>query len=447
MSTASQRSQSIWARIVWFEPLWLLMLAPSVLFPGRFWAVDMQPVLIAALFAFWPIRLLASRSLSVKSPLNGWILLLMLWLPVTWWISISRDQSWASIGYLLYGVAIFYALINWKPARGRPSIVLLPLLTGGLFLAAIGPLLIDTRAGSRIFRIVQLDSRLGLLSERLGEEVNPNVFAGALVMIIPLALALMLEGRWTRRWIWPVVCGLIALMGLLSLVITQSRGAYLAVAVALVVLMLLRWRQLLWAAGPLTVGVGLLVWWLGLRTILDQLSSDTSLVGLSGRLEIWQRSLWAIQDFVFTGVGFGLFNPVVSTLYPFFLLPTDIPHAHNLLLQVGVDMGLVGLMAYLGVVITVIMLNVKTLRRTRTALSQVDGVGVVGQRTRVRQEYLTQTIAAGALAALSGMLAHGLFDAVSWGTKLTFIPWMVFALSALNHYGPRTRRRRRRRTT
>jgi len=27
-----------------------------------------------------------------------------------------------------------------------------------------------------------------------------------------------------------------------------------------------------------------------------------------------------------------------------------------------------------------------------------------------------------------GMLVHGLLDAVTWGTKLAFVPWILFAL-------------------
>jgi hypothetical protein len=32
------------------------------------------------------------------------------------------------------------------------------------------------------------------------------------------------------------------------------------------------------------------------------------------------------------------------------------------------------------------------------------------------------------MAALAGMLIHGLVDAPTWGVKLTFLPWVLFAL-------------------
>ena len=72
-------------------------------------------------------------------------------------------------------------------------------------------------------------------------------------------------------------------------------------------------------------------------------------ISFSGRPEIWSRAIYAIQDFSFTGTGLGTFRRVVNLLYPLFTISpdTDIAHAHNMLLQVAVDVGLPGLIAYL----------------------------------------------------------------------------------------------------
>lgn len=460
-SSSRHRSHTIWTRLAWVEPIWLMLLAPSILFPGRFWVASFQPILVLLLFAFWPMRRLAYGRFTASTPLNGWVALLALWLPVTLYISILPAQSWVAVGYLALGIALFFALVNWPPARKYPVLPLPSILAGGLALALIGPLLLNTRMGSRLFRVAALDARLGLLSERLGEEVNPNVFAGSLVLIIPLALAMLLEPRWSRRRVGPLLCGGVALVGLLSLVVTQSRGAYLSVGVTFVLLAVLRWPRLAWTLPLLVAGTIALVWQVGLTTILDQFSSDTALVGLSGRLEIWERGYWALQDFVFTGVGHGLFHPVVSTLYPFFLLPTDLPHAHNLFLQIGVDMGIVGIAAYGGVVVSGLILAGRTVRRSAAGtVSSADGMrkraeeGDRGRdidheadREEQRQRFLAWAVAAGCLAAVSGMLVHGLVDAVTWGTKLAFIPWMIFAQIVLVEQGPRRRKRRRRRSS
>jgi putative inorganic carbon (HCO3(-)) transporter len=72
-------------------------------------------------------------------------------------------------------------------------------------------------------------------------------------------------------------------------------------------------------------------------------------ITLEDRVEIWSRALYAIQDFPFTGCGLGAFRRVVPILYPFFTVPpdTDIAHAHNIFLQTALDLGIPGLVAYL----------------------------------------------------------------------------------------------------
>ena len=43
-------------RVLWLEPFWIGLLAPSLLFPGRFWVAAWQPALVVLLFVFWPLR-------------------------------------------------------------------------------------------------------------------------------------------------------------------------------------------------------------------------------------------------------------------------------------------------------------------------------------------------------------------------------------------------------
>ena len=51
------------------------------------------------------------------------------------------------------------------------------------------------------------------------------------------------------------------------------------------------------------------------------------------------------------------------------------------------------------------------------------------QRGAQQNEALALT--AGALAAIVGILVHGMLDAVTWGTKLAFLPWLMLAIIQL----------------
>lgn len=205
------------------------------------------------------------------------------------------------------------------------------------------------------------------------------------------------------------------LAGLIVIVVALagSRGALLAVGAGLLVVVMWRWPRLGWVMliGLLASAAGIAL--LGPATWLDQLSSSSAVGGMNERMEIWSRALYALQDFAFTGVGIGAFNQVIPLLYPYFLISpaVDIPHAHNLVLQIGVDLGIPGLIAWLALLLTVVTLLTGVLRH--------------------RSHNITAALGAGVLGGLVAMLMHGLLDAPLWGTKLAFIPWLLFALAVL----------------
>ena len=159
----------------------------------------------------------------------------------------------------------------------------------------------------------------------------------------------------------------------------------------------------------------------------------------SPRPEIWLRAVSAIQDFPWTGIGLGLFEPVIPQLYPYFVLADGIEHAHNLFLQVGVDMGIPGLVAYLAIIFCTVAALARPLQRPwrRTVQDQTS-------QSERRRQSRNWALAAGTLASLAAMGVHGLVDAVTWGTKLAFLPWLLFALATNIRLNLDRRRRKRR---
>jgi len=209
------------------------------------------------------------------------------------------------------------------------------------------------------------------------------------------------------------------------IMLTQSRGGYLALAVALPLVFILRWPRLIYGVPVLVVVAMLAINRAGLGVVLDQLSSDGTLGGWAGRIDIWTQSLNALHDFVFTGIGIGTFTLVLPLLYPLRVSIEGYPHAHNLFLQIGVDLGLPGLIAYLALLIDLFVMLWGSLRAFRfTSPSDLQSSG---------DDSLYRALAAGAFGGLVAMLTHGLLDAVTWGNKLAFVPWVLFALITLIH--------------
>lgn len=415
--------------LAWLEPFWILLLGAFITLPGKFIPLSYHPYLLAGLFLFWPLRWIAYGRLSRRTPLDWSIALLLLWLPVNLWASADRTTSWIAAGYFLFGLTLYTALVNWPSAQRKPQLAawLLLLIGGGLAIAS--PPLTAWKPRFRLFDL-PLYNRLQSLPIDLGETIHANILAGALVIVLPIFVSLAIKKRGTqinadkRRWTQVALRLLFCVMALVVggvIMLTQSRGGYLALAVALPLVFVLRWPRLLYGVPVLVVVAMLAINRAGLGVVLDQLSSDGTLGGWAGRIDIWTQSLNALHDFVFTGIGIGTFTLVLPLLYPLRVSIEGYPHAHNLFLQIGVDLGLPGLIAYLALLINLFVMLWGALRSTRSP-SPTDG-----------DASLHWALAVGALGGLVAMLIHGLLDAATWGNKLAFIPWVLFALITLIH--------------
>ena len=429
-------------RLLWLEPFWLAILAPSLLLRDLLWDPWLHPWLIVALFLFWPIRLLSKRRIAPPTPINLPALLLLLWSPVGLWMSIDWERSWHAIGLIALGAAIYFALLNWPPAQRRPWLVLLAITVIGLFLALIGPaILTEVPAEFLRFDAEMTQSKPADLFGS-GETINPNVLAGALLLPIPLLMALVIRRGWARNR-WGALLLLVpALYISWAFLLSQSRGSYLALIVALLVLLILRWPWSGIAFGVALLATTLAVMADGSLLLLDTVGSDSLFISFLGRMEIWSRGLLALRDFMFTGIGIGTFNLVIPLLYPY---PpsaySTAEHAHNLLLQVGVDLGLPGLLLFGWLLVAVGGVLVRIIRSggalPESALLQRHERQAphhehhARRHAAHRQAVLRWSLAVGTLAALVGMFVHGLLDAVTWGTKLAFFPWLFYALTAL----------------
>jgi putative inorganic carbon (HCO3(-)) transporter len=202
------------------------------------------------------------------------------------------------------------------------------------------------------------------------------------------------------------------------LVLTLSRSALFGVAVAMLVLCFIRWRRLRWvvSVGILGAVFGVLIG--GTAFIGAALVGSGGPVGiggtldLTGREEVWQRALYAIQDYPYTGLGLNMFDPALRVLYPLFRYGPDfvMEHAHNNFLQVALDLGIPGLLAYVALL---------------TAFGYMTGSVYLRNSSP-----FTRAVA---LGLGLGMLAHqifGLTDAITLGSKPGIIFWVMLAIAA-----------------
>lgn len=408
-------------KILALEPLWLLLLAPFLLLPGRFVSFHWQPWLVAALFLFWPLRWWLQGAVTPLTPVRLAALLFLLTVPLPILVSTDSSRSWEVAGYLLFGVVLANALVNTPHLQNAPQHVAWGLMLCALGLALLGPLIIVPSALSSPVTD-SLQSLAAPLLSTLGETINPNILANALLAILPFSLILVLRGGWTNHhWLRWLMLALSLLIGGV-IFFTESRGALVASGMILSLLLVLRFPRTFWlvlvagAAGVVYVAMN----GAGVLDNLTQASSGSATSGIAERIELWERGVYAVEDFPLTGVGLGTYSTVVPLLYPFLIIPpnTYIPDAHNLLIQVGVDLGIPGLIAWLGMVFALFAMMAQLLRADPG-----------GHRNPLRW-----ALAAGVTASYVGMLVAGIFAATNWGVKPAFLPWVIGALGVLIHW-------------
>jgi putative inorganic carbon (HCO3(-)) transporter len=432
--------------ILWLEPLWVAAVAPSLLLRDYLWDPWVHPWLIGALLLFWPLRLLATRQLLPLTALRWPLLFLLLWSPIGVIVSSNVERSWEALGYLALGMISYGALVNWPLTRRHPWLIVALLGGIGLALAALGPSLLINISDEFFIISDELTKSQPIPIFGLGETVNPNVLAGILAILIPLFFALALRWDWLRnRWLrysLPLLCAVVTCAMLATLILAQSRGAYLAVAIGLLVVLLLRWPRAALVLAVALVAATVVLSWEGIFRLIEAVGTNDSLTSLSGRGEVWQRAFYALRDFPLTGIGMGVFDLVIPTLYPYVEVKNgaEIPHAHNLWLQVGVDLGIPGLLLYGWLMVNTLRTLIQLIVKHGRPISYPATHGLTREerhhlfhriRGLERTAALHWTLAVGLLGALVAMLVHGMVDAVTWGTKLAFVPWLLISLVTL----------------
>ncbi len=366
----------------------LVVLAPLFLFPptGRLF---LTPILLL------PLPWLVSP--PPRTRLNGSLLLLLVMVAVSLYATFDIFFSAPKVLGVVFGVAVFFAI-----ARGvRLNLALELFVLAGAGLAALGVL--GTNWMSKWPAVGRLTSHLPAVIRGVPgqtEGFQPNAIAGALVMFVPLQLALAITATGWRR----IVFAAMFLFTSATLLLTQSRGGYLSIAIAFAAWGI--WSGKRSRLATIVLIVVVLVVAVPLRHEISAGAGFSS--DVQGRTELWSRAITMIGDFPFTGIGMNTFRKIMPVMYPAFMTPSsyDIAHAHNHLLQAALDLGIPGLIAYLAIWFGAAALLVTAYRKPSS-----------------------QRLIIGGMAA--GMLAYFLFgtvDAIALGAKVGIFFWIALGL-------------------
>jgi putative inorganic carbon (HCO3(-)) transporter len=360
---------------------------------------------------FWLVRWLAYGYLMKRTPADLSIILLAIMVPVTLWATALPEITHPQVYRLLTGMLLYYAVVNWTTTTLRFRLVTASIIITSVILAIFATISVEWAFDKLPLIPIRVYDYLPTLVQ---DTIHRNVMSGNLIIILPITLGLLLF-TWKQFRTWErIFLASAAIIVTAILFIAQTRGALIAFGVILLVLFTLRFRWG-WVLIPLTsLGVlaAIKIW--GFGATLEAVSSRVSLGGMQGRVEIWSRALYMIQDFPFTGIGMGSFGDVVDILYPLFLnAPGSVPHAHNLFFQVAVDLGIPGLIAWLSILLIMIVISWQVYRA-----GCIDGNNLI------------TGVGAGLLGSLLALAVQGIVDSVTWGmVRPAPIVWVLWGLA------------------
>lgn len=331
----------------------------------------------------------------------------------------APGPAWAKFWLVVGAWGLYYALVH------QPDLDHLygALAVGGVFGAALTAyffLINDWSAQSvKVPALTALgESISALLPTLTTRRSNPNVTGGMLAMVLPFYVPLVLLAQkeaslrlpgWLRQtlpFLWLSAAGVV----LLGLLVTTSLGAWLATLAGFAL-----WA-LWWGLGQRFAAQARLRWMAGLLVLGGVLAAIALYVvlayelpgagALTNRLTLLKDSLPLAWDYVLTGAGLGTFQMNFS-IYTLLIHVGFIVNSHNVLVDLLIEQGAIGLVFYLGLV----------------TLCIGQGMRVLSQDSR----HQGRIIEAG-LVSLAVILIHGQVEDVLYGSQWLVLFFVPFAL-------------------
>lgn len=320
--------------------------------------VDATSLALALLALALGLKLIQYRTAILSVPFQLPWLLFALSGALAVYVSFDPAASLKKFFLIVCGLALFYVTATLKTDLARRLVVWgligFAVGTGAYFVTQTDFAQEPTKVGS----LTEIGKLLHSLTPQLGWHTpHPNLIAGILMLGLPFGLGFVYEA-WKRRG-WLTLAASTAASGFLlfCIVMTTSRGAWLALlALGVLVAWFLVAHKAAIGAGlsggvgiavalnVLLVGIILLAVFGGAR-FTEALGSLLGSAGGVSRLDLYRQSAQLAQDFTFTGAGLDTFTQEYST-YSLLIEVPFLPHAHNLWLEIWVEQGALGLVAF-----------------------------------------------------------------------------------------------------
>ena len=427
-------------------------------------SITVTQLTFVATVGAWLLWRMANREqVTLKTPIMGAYLLFLAAISVSVFSTHSLLLSLAEISRWSVTILAYLLAINLIRTRQQMNILIAVLLANCTMEALLGVGQSFLRAGPLSFLVSNSVFRA------YGTIGAPNSYAGYIDHALPLAITLAIYwlAVWLRRQravllaeaapypqaaaVWrqlqsglrrsfvlgallSVAAGLMAFAVILSL----SRGAWVGLSLGLLAMVVALGKR---ATGPLVVfGVAVVFFLIALGSgalpaeLADRIQSITDNVrifdphgirptpesfAIVERMAQWWAGWAMYQANPLTGVGIGNYS-FVYTQFNVAGWNISPGHAHNYYLHIAAEAGLVGFIAYIGLLLTILWQAIRAVRATR-------------------QHGYYQAISIGALGILVTFMGHNFFEnlhVLNMGIQWSSVLALFYLVRVLPSEGP-----------
>lgn len=262
---------------------------------------------------------------------------------------------------------------------------------------------------------VQLGTITARIDEgkRVGGTVgSPNSTASYLTLVLAPMLGLLVTK--VKRWYKPIV-SIVFIFGLISILITFSRGGWIGFAMSIVILFIIGWQKG-WIPLSIVIFTGFVFAGVAIGfqgVILDRIFGDDGNAA-AGRVPLMVLAVDIIRDNAFLGVGVNNFSTVWDPYLGPELSGIWLHIVHNKYLLIWAETGIIGVLAFLAFLFTVLAQCWRVIQSEDPFLAPI-GLGffgaIVGQMIHMNFDLFTGRpqvqmlwLTAGIVAAMSAIV-------------------------------------------
>jgi len=331
---------------------------------------------------------------------------LLLFYLVMFVATVTSVSFWDSVSEFVIpviGLLFLLVIVNTIDSKDKLDNLLLTMVVAGLITASYA--VYQFHAGVIATEVnkawVDLVENPTVMNRAYAVFENPNLLAQYTILISMLSIGTLLS---VKRFSYQLLCSATVVVAAYCLLLTYSRGGWLAFVGALLILALFKNKAL--ASIVLAAAAG--VYTMLPLSITSRLATITSTKDTSNlyRLDTWSSTLEVIKNHWETGVGLGR-RAFSRVFYTHMINSNTVPHSHNLYLQLISEFGILGLaiFCWLFIVILRIGLKLSSLRDT-----------------------WARSITAGVMGAFAGFFIHSMVDYFLWYYKIAIFIWLLVAI-------------------